>query len=133
MRLAARLAWTVFALLCACGRPASTGGQWGIRAVSLRPTFGGSMLDFRFQVVDAAKAKKLFDRALKPYLFDPKSRVALGVPDSKLGALRASVRNPPVAGKQYYVMFANALGSVTRGRDVTVVIGDCKLEHVIVE
>jgi hypothetical protein len=133
MRPLARLGWTLFALACACGRPASTGADWGIQAVSLRRTFGDSMLDFRFKVVDAVKAKKLFDKKLKPYLFDPKSRIALGVPDSKLGALRASVRNPPVAGKQYYVMFSNALGSFGRGRDVTVVMGDCKLEHVVVE
>jgi hypothetical protein len=132
--------WALVALLVgatACGRAgraqSAAARQWGIEAVSLRPTLGDSMLDFRFKVVDVAKAKPLFDRKKKPYLFDPANGVALGVPDSKLGALRASVRNPPVAGKQYYVMFANALGSVPRGHKVTVVIGDCKLEHVVVE
>jgi hypothetical protein len=107
---------------------------WGIRPVSLRPTLGGSMLDFRFKVVDAEKARPLFDRKLKPYLYDPSSGVALGMPeDGKLGALRASLRNPPVAGKLYYVVFANGYGTVKQGREVTVVMGDCKLENVVVQ
>lgn len=129
----ARLISMMVLLACCCGRGSPLAARWGIEAVSLRPTFGGSMLDFRFKVVDAKKARPLFDRKHKPYLVDRANGVALGVPDNKLGALRASVRNPPVAGKQYYVMFANALGSVARGHDVTVVIGDCKLEHVVVE
>jgi hypothetical protein len=142
-----RLVWTLFALVCAtaaCGRAhapsrsaaasaAAAAARWGIEPVSLRPTLAGTMLDFRFKVVDAAKAKPLFDRHLKPYLWDAKSHVALGPGDSKLGALRASVRNPPVKGKSYYVMFTNGFGSVARGHEVTIAIGDCKLEHVVVE
>ncbi|MCU1276996.1 MAG: hypothetical protein JWM53_542 [bacterium] len=123
------------AMALACGRvPAPSLTTWGIEPVSLRATLGGTMLDFRFKVVDAGKARRLFDRKLKPYLFDPSSGVALGMPeDGKLGALRASLRNPPLAGKQYYVLFANGYGTVKRGRAVTVVIGDCKLEHVRVD
>lgn len=107
---------------------------WGIKAMSLRPTFGGTMLDFRYKVVDADKARPLFDRKIKPYLFDPSSGAALGtVEDTKLGALRASARNPPVAGKKYYALFSNGHGTVKRGSKVTVVLGDCKLENVVVD
>jgi hypothetical protein len=106
---------------------------WGIRAVSLRPTFGGTMLDFRFKVTDAEKARAVFDRKIKPYLLDPSSGASLGMSeDSKLGALRASLRNPPIAGKLYYVLFANGQGVVKRGSTVTVVMGPAKLEHVVV-
>jgi len=106
----------------------------GIRTVSLRPTMGGSMLDFRFKVLNADKARPLFDRKMKPYLFDASTGTTLGMPeDTKLGALRASLRNPPVAGKLYYVLFANGYGSVKRGRGVDVVMGDCKLEHMVVQ
>jgi hypothetical protein len=107
---------------------------WGIKAVSLRPTLGGTMLDFRYKVVDADRALPLFDRKLKPYLFDPSTGAALGTPDdAKLGALRASARNPPVTGKQYYALFANGQGTVKRGSKVTIVLGDCKLEDVVVD
>jgi hypothetical protein len=113
------------------GSPEAT---WGVRAVALRPTFGGRMLDFRYQVLDPAKAKPLFDWKIKPYLFDLKRGVALGLPgDTSIGALRASVKNPPVAGKQYFVLFSNAYGSVKKGDRVTVVLGDCKFSDVVVE
>jgi hypothetical protein len=115
-------------------RPTSPEETWGIKAVSLRPTLGGAMLDFRYEVLDAEKARPLFDRKIKPYLFDPSSGVALGMPeDTKLGALRTSLRNPPVAGKHYYILFSNGLGTVKSGSRVTVVIGDCKLENVVVD
>jgi hypothetical protein len=124
------------ALLCAaCGsaKP-SPEARWGIKPLSLRSTLGGSMLDFRYQVVDPDKAKQLWDRKLKPYLFDPASRQALGMPeDTKLGALRASLRNPPVKGKHYYVLFSNGYGTVRNGSRVTVVLGDCKIENLVVE
>ncbi len=108
--------------------------EWGIVPVALRPTFGGNLLDFRFKVVDAKKARPLFDRRIKPYLVDRASHEALGMPeDSKLGALRAGLRNPPIAGKLYFVLFANARGTVHRGSRVDVVLGDCKLENVRVE
>jgi hypothetical protein len=127
----------LFGLLCAagCGHRSAEAPEttWGIQPVSLRPTFGGNMLDFRFKVVDAKKALPLFDRKMKPVLYDPKSGVALGMPDDeKVGSLRASVRNPPVAGKQYYVLFSNGFGTVKKGSKVTIVMGNCKLKNVVV-
>lgn len=113
---------------------ASPEETWGIMPVSLRPSFGGTMLDFRYRVIDAEKARPLFDRKIKPYLFDPTSGEALGVPENdKLGALRASPRNPPVAGKSYYILFTNGYGTVKRGEKVSVVIGDCRFDDVLVE
>ena len=107
---------------------------WGLRAIALRPTMDGRMLDFRYEVLDAGKARPLFDRKIKPYLFDPTTGTALGMPEgTKLGALRASVRNPPVVGKQYYVIFANTLGKVQKGSRVTVVMGDCAFQGLLVE
>jgi hypothetical protein len=121
--------------LVACGEPrTSCEEKWGLRAISLRPTLGGTMLDFRYQVVDETKARSLWDRKLQPYLFDPASGVALGMSeDGKLGSLRASMRNPPVTGKRYYVLFANGFGSVKHGSRVTVGLGDCKLENLRVD
>jgi hypothetical protein len=144
---------TLLALLCATGcghksrqarqgsgarqtvaRASSSLEKWGIQPVTLRPTLGGTMLDFRFKVVNAEKARPIFDRKLKPYLLDGKTGVALGVPeDDKLGALRASMRNPPLAGKMYYVLFSNGYGTVRRGSKVTIVMGECKLTDVKVD
>ena len=130
-----RIALVLLLGAAACAKkPASPEETWGVKAVSLRPTFGGAMLDFRYQIVDAAKARRLWDRKLKPYLFDPSSGVALGMTeDTKVGSLRASLRNPPVTGKRYYVLFSNGYGTVKSGSRVTVVLGDCKLENVVVD
>jgi hypothetical protein len=107
---------------------------WGIKPLSLRQTAGGTMLDFRYLVVDAKKALPLFDRKLKPYLVDTSTGMAQGVPEeTKLGALRSSPRNPPVAGKQYFIFFSNGYGTVKKGSKVTVVIGDCKVENLAVD
>jgi hypothetical protein len=108
--------------------------EWGIEPVSLRPSLGGAMLDFRFKVLDAEKAKPLFDRKVKPYLLDVKTGQALGMPDNtKLGALRAGLRNPPIVGKLYFVLFANGQGTVRRGSQVKVVLGGCTLDNLRVD
>jgi hypothetical protein len=113
---------------------ARSGASCGVEAVALRPSMGGSVLDFRYRVIDAKKALPIFDRKLKPYLLDATGTVALGVPeDQKQGSLRASTRNPPVAGKQYYVFFANSHGSVNRGERVSVVLGPCRIDGVTVD
>ncbi len=113
------------------GSPEAT---WGVSAVALHPTFGGHMLDFRYRVLDAAKAKPLFGDKVKTYLYDPATGAAVGLPgDTSIGQLRASVHNPPVAGKQYFVLFSNAYGQVKHGDRVTVVLGDCRFDDVRVE
>ena len=109
-----------------CRRPASV-ERWGIEPLSLCHTLGGSALDFRYRVVDDKKAAPLFGDKLEPYLLAEK--MALVMPDDeRLGALRASLLNPPVTGKIYDVFFAN--GELPRGSRVTVVLGACKLDGV---
>ena len=43
---------------------------WGIRIKSAMLSAGGYMVDFRFRVLDAAKAAQIFDRKTKPCLID---------------------------------------------------------------
>ena len=50
----------------------------------------------------------------------------------KIGALRQSALNPE-AGKIYFVLFKNPNGYVKPGSRVTVVIGDFKAEHLVVD
>ena len=95
--------------------------KWGIRIESLRLTAAGRMLDFRYRVVDARKAKPLFVRKTKPVLRDEASGLELQVPvPPKTGALRNS--NPPRAGKTYFMFFANP-GVLKPGSKVTITIG----------
>ena len=105
---------------------------WGIEIEGIRRTSGGYMLDFRFRVLDTAKAAPLFVRATKPYLLDPVSGAKFQVPNPpKTGPLRTS--NPPKEGVVYWMFFANPGRYLEPGASVTVVIGDFQAENLIVQ
>ena len=105
---------------------------WGIEIEGIRRTSGGYMLDFRFRVLDTAKAAPLFVRATKPYLLDPVSGATFQVPNPpKTGPLRTS--NPPKEGVVYWMFFANPGRYLEPGASVTVVIGDFQAENLIVQ
>jgi len=113
--------------------PSNLEEQWGIQAVSLRQTAHGHLLDFRYRVLDPQKAATLLRRQNKPYLIDEATGNKLPVPSMpKIGALRQSALTPE-AGKVYFVMFQNPNGFVKPGSKVTVVIGDFKAEHLVVD
>ena len=96
--------------------------RWGIRIDTIRVTAAGYMLDFRYQVIDARKAKPLFERKTKPVLVDESSGARMQVPvPPKTGALRNS--NEPIAGKSYFMFFANPGRFIKPGSFVTVTIG----------
>lgn len=104
---------------------------WGIEIVGIRLAAQGHMVDFRYRVVDPAKAASLFARKTKPYLMDQESGKVLSVPrTAKVGPLRSS--NQPQPGKVYWMFFGNPR-VVEAGSKVTVVIGEFKAENLTVE
>jgi hypothetical protein len=106
--------------------------RWGIEVTSARLTAHGHMVDFRYRVLDAEKAAPLFERQTKPRLIHEGSGKVLAVPQpAKTGALRNS--NTPQAGKIYWMFFGNAGKLVNPGDRVTVVIGDFRADHLVVE
>lgn len=105
--------------------------NWGVQIVSLRRTAGGHMLDFRYKVINPEKAAPLFVRQTKPYLIHQDSGKSLAVPNmAKVGPLRTS--DPPKEGRIYWMFFGNP-GLVQAGDKVSVVIGDFKVENLIVK
>jgi hypothetical protein len=112
---------------------ANLGQEWGIQVSGLFLSAGGNMVDFRYRVLDPAKASFLTKSENKPQLVDHTSGAKLLVPDSQdLGPLRQTSR-PYVAGKIYFMMFANTRHHVKSGDKVTIVVGDFKLEGLTVE
>ncbi len=106
--------------------------QWGIEITSIRLTANDYMIDYRYKVLDAAKATDLFKRQIKPYLIHQETEKVLAVPETaKLGPLRNS--NTPQEGKIYWMFFGNAGDLVKTGDKVTIVIGDFQVEDLIVE
>jgi uncharacterized Zn ribbon protein len=106
--------------------------QWGIEVTSIRMTANDHMIDYRYRVLDADKAADLFKRQIKPFLVHQESGKVLAVPETaKLGPLRNS--NIPQEGKIYWMFFGNSGNLVKAGDSVTVVIGEFRVENLIVE
>jgi len=105
--------------------------KWGIEITMLHLTANGYMVDLRYRVLDAAKAKELFVRKNKPMLIDQKSGKVLTVPNmGKIGPLRNS--NVPKQGKIYWMFFNNMSGLIHSGSTVSVVIGAFRAEDLVV-
>ena len=105
---------------------------WGVEVASIRLTAHDHMIDYRYRVLDAVKADELFRRQIKPQLIHQETGKVLSVPDTaKVGPLRNS--NTPQDGKIYWMFFGNAGNLVKAGDAVTVVIGDFRVENLVVE
>lgn len=106
----------------------------GIRLEGLRLSAAGYMLDFRYRVIDPARAAPLLDKKIRPYLLDEASGAQLGVPDTaKLGQLRTTARNKIVPDQDYFILFANPARFVQAGNRMTLVMGDLRIENLAVE
>ena len=102
---------------------------------SLRLAAAGNMIDFRYRIVDPAKARMLVDRTITPYLIEQSSGKTVEVPKStKIGPLRQTTKyGDPPADRVFFVLFGNPGGLVQPGSRVTVVVGDFRAEDLIVE
>lgn len=108
--------------------------EWGVRVLGIRLGATDYMLDFRFHVTDADKALPLFDQRIKPYVIADRSDIKLPVPmAAKVGAFRPTNRGKNItAGRNYYIVFGNPDRHVKPGETVTVVIGDFRIDNLLV-
>ena len=109
--------------------------QWGIRVEGLRLSSAGSMLDFRYRVLDAKKAAPLLDGKSQPTLLDAAHGARLGVPESPvLGRIRQTARNNNILlDRNYFILFGNP-GKVLRSGDtVTLLLGQVKVTDLTVQ
>jgi len=108
--------------------------QLGIKIVGLRRSSAGYMLDFRYRLLDPAKAASLLDRKIRPYLLDEATGAQLGVPNApKVGQLRPTSRNNVIPGRNYYILFANPGRYLKAGSKVTLIAGDTRISQLTVE
>lgn len=106
----------------------------GIEIVGLRRSAEGYMLDFRYRLLDPAKAAPLLDRKINPYLLDEATGAQMSVPTApKVGQLRPTSRNKVIHGRNYYILFANPGRFLKQGSKVALVLGDLKIEHLTVQ
>jgi hypothetical protein len=105
--------------------------KWGIRPLSIQLTAAGSLLDYRFRIVDPDKALALMKRGDKAFLIDQASGAKLPVPRTKVGPLRQTGTKPK-AGKVYPILFSNTGKVIKSGSKVTLVVGDFRMENIVV-
>jgi len=106
--------------------------QWGVEVLYVRQAAAGYMLEFRYKVHDAEKARPLFERQTKPLLTHVRTGAQMIVPTpAKTGALRNS--NPPMDGHTYWMFFANPGKFIQSGEQVNIEIGDFKVEGLVVQ
>ncbi len=113
--------------------PPSAEEQWGVEITSVRVSAAGHMIDFRYRILDAEKSAPLFERQIKPYLLDQASGKVIEVQSTaKIGPLRPS-NVTPAEGRIYTMIFGNTGGLIQPCSKVTVVIGDFRVEDLVVE
>lgn len=97
--------------------------NYGLRVTLIGVTAGGGMVDFRFKVLDAVKAKALLDHHDNmPQLIPAGSWTRLGIP---------SAHSPNyISGKVYYMLYGNAGGVVQPGKPVEVAFGNIILDAI---
>lgn len=111
----------------------SLADRWGIEPVGTYVSAGGHIVDFRYGILDPEKSAAVAARQVKPYLIHQDSGAKLCVPTSaKIGPLRQTTMKP-TRGRIYFVLFANPGGLVKTGNKVSVVMGDCRVEDLLVQ
>ncbi len=106
--------------------------RWGIKVERTMLSAGGYMVDFRFRVLNAAKARPILDRRIHPYLIDQATGAQFIVPSPpKIGQLRSgkTIRE----GAVYAILFANPGKYMKCGNKVTVVVGDFQVRDIVIQ
>jgi len=105
---------------------------WGVDQLSAKLAESGQVVRVSYRVVDPVKAKALQEKTSSPYLLDEKARAVLQVPTmEKVGPLRQS--GTAEAGKSYWMVFSNKGNLVRNGHRVSVVIGQVRLDGLVVQ
>lgn len=107
---------------------------YGIKIEGLRLTAAGSMLDFRYRVLDAQKAAPFLNGRIQPSLIDETRSARLGVPDTPtLGRIRQTSRNGVIhTGRSYFIMFGNPGKALQKGDKVSLLLGQVKITDLTV-
>ena len=91
-------------------------------------TAGGGMIDLRYQVLDPDKAQIVHDQKRPPKIIDEATGRIISRPWMDHGHKR-ELR----VATSYHQLLLNAGGIIKRGSPVTVVIGEARLEHIVVQ
>ncbi len=99
---------------------------FGVEVHGARLSASGYVIDLRYRVLDAEKARPLLDRKVLPVLVDETTGERFYIPQPPVvGALRQTSRNNAIAlGKNYFMIFANPDQRIKAGQTLALYIGD---------
>src|SRR5262249_21519383 len=110
------------------GSAAGLAERSGGRLLRGAVTGGGGLLDLRYQVVDPSKAAAVHEARTPPAIIDERTGLVLN--RLLMGHAHQGQLKPAVS---YYLIFENTGNWVRRGSEVTVLLGDAEVEHVVVK
>ena len=113
--------------------PAMLEQKWGIEVVGVHLAVGGRTLDLRYKVLDVAKATALPKQEGDTFIIDEATGTRLAVPKTaRAGSLRQAGQQLK-AGRTYTLLFPNPGGRLRSGNQLTLVMGDFRAEHLVVQ
>ncbi len=107
-----------------CRSPARSKTQYGIQITQVGLTAGGGLVDVRFKVLDAAKARALLGNAAHAPMLIAGDNPPLMPPHNALKGAKFG------QGQIFYILYPNARSVVKPGAEVTVAVGDVRLGPV---
>jgi hypothetical protein len=99
----------------------------GIRIIRVALTAGDGLADIHYQVLDPDKAVVVHDRQRPPTLVEPRSGARLNTPFHGHGFRELHT------GVVYRLHLWNTGDALKRGQRITVIVGEAKLEDLVVQ
>ncbi len=108
---------------------AGMASRYGIQVNLIATSAAGGLIELRYQVIDPEKASPmLHDVQMLPKIIDEDSGTTLAM--ASLPHRHSSVLT---LGGEYFFLLANAHNALRAGSQVTLVIGDARIEHLTVQ
>ncbi len=104
--------------------PSALETQYGIQIAHVGLTAAGGLVDVRFKVLDAAKARALLGNAAHAPMLISGDNPPLMPPHHALKGAKFG------QGQIFYILYPNLRGAIKPGADVTVAMGDARLGPV---
>jgi hypothetical protein len=125
----------------AAGRPEESSqavaqlADLGVELMGLRLSANDFLIDLRYRVKDVGKAQVLLEQKVKPTLVNESTGDRYYVPQPpKVGALKQSAtsKQPALAGRVYFMLFANPDRRLKAGDKVTLYAGESVVRDIVV-
>lgn len=116
--------------------PIRTIDELGVELMMVRLDASEFLIDLRYRVKDTARAQPLLEQKVKPVLVNEATGERYYVPQvPKVGSLKqsATAKQPAIAGRIYFMLFANPDRRLKVGEKVTLYAGDSVIKDIVVQ